>query len=78
MNDPAAPSPFSDYIVFVDESGDHSLDVINPQYPVFVLAFCILPCKAYVEQITPTGTLNSEDIDPSPAGCAAPTPVHLR
>ncbi len=53
MSDPAAPSPFSDYIVFVDESGDHSLDVINPQYPVFVLAFCILPCKAYVEQITP-------------------------
>jgi hypothetical protein len=45
-------APHSDYC-FVDESGDHSLDVINPQYPVFVLAFCILPCKAYVEQITP-------------------------
>ena len=34
---------FSDFIVFVDESGDHSLEVINPDYPVFVLAFCILP-----------------------------------
>ena len=53
MSDPAAPSPFSDYIVFVDESGDHSLDVINPQYPVFVLTFCILPIRAYVEQVTP-------------------------
>ena len=44
---------FSDHIVFVDESGDHSLTSINPDYPVFVLAFCILPCVDYVEQITP-------------------------
>jgi Protein of unknown function (DUF3800) len=43
----------SDYIVFVDESGDHSLDVINPDYPVFVLAFCIFPCDAYIDQVTP-------------------------
>ncbi|MDP3086071.1 MAG: DUF3800 domain-containing protein [Rubrivivax sp.] len=53
MTDPAAPSPFSDYIVFVDESGDHSLDSINPDYPVFVLVFCLLPRAAYVDQITP-------------------------
>ena len=53
MTDAAARSRFSDYIVFVDESGDHSLEVINPQYPVFVLAFCILPWAAYVEQVTP-------------------------
>ena len=24
----------SDYIVYVDESGDHSLDSINPRYPL--------------------------------------------
>lgn len=53
MTDPAAPSPFSDYIVFVDESGDHSLASINADYPVFVLVFCIVPCAAYVDQITP-------------------------
>lgn len=53
MNAASAPSPFSDYIVFVDESGDHSLAVINPDYPVFVLAFCILPRAAYVDQVTP-------------------------
>jgi hypothetical protein len=53
MTDIAAPSPFSDYIVFVDESGDHSLAVINPQYPLFVLALCILPRAAYVQQVTP-------------------------
>ena len=32
---------FSDYIVYVDESGDHSLESIDINYPVFVLAFCI-------------------------------------
>ena len=39
---PAATPPlaFGDHIVFVDESGDHSLTSINPDYPVFVLAFC--------------------------------------
>lgn len=44
---------FSDYIVFVDESGDHSLDVINGEYPVFVLAFCIFHRDAYVAEMTP-------------------------
>lgn len=45
---------FGDYVVFVDESGDHSLEVINPDYPVFVLAFCIVSCKDYIERITPS------------------------
>ncbi|HEX7385313.1 MAG TPA: DUF3800 domain-containing protein [Burkholderiaceae bacterium] len=55
MTDSAGTAPpFSDYIVFVDESGDHSLEVINPDYPVFVLAFCIVPREAYIEQITPS------------------------
>lgn len=49
----APPPPHSDDIVFVDESGDHSLESVNPDYPIFVLAFCILPTAAYVEQITP-------------------------
>jgi hypothetical protein len=48
-----AALPFSDYIVFVDESGDHSLEVINADYPVFVPAFCIVPREAFIEQITP-------------------------
>jgi hypothetical protein len=25
---------FSDYIAFIDESGDHSLESIDPQYPI--------------------------------------------
>ena len=32
---------FSDYVVYVDESGDHSLERIDPDYPVFVLALCV-------------------------------------
>ncbi|MES1945670.1 hypothetical protein PC39_16186 [Salinisphaera sp. PC39] len=44
---------FSDYIVYVDESGDHGLRTINPDYPVFVLAFCIFEKRAYLEQVVP-------------------------
>lgn len=46
-------SHFGDYIVYVDESGDHRLDVINPQFPVFVLSFCIFPVKDYVTSVVP-------------------------
>lgn len=42
----------SDYIVYVDESGDHSLISIDPEYPVFVLSFCIFRKNIYVETVT--------------------------
>ncbi|MBX9596954.1 MAG: DUF3800 domain-containing protein [Burkholderiales bacterium] len=42
---------FSDYIVYVDESGDHSLGNINKEYPVFVLAFCIFKKSDYLQVI---------------------------
>ena len=32
---------FSDFMVYVDESGDHSLTSIDKNYPIFVLAFCV-------------------------------------
>ena len=43
----------SDYIVYVDESGDHGLNKIDPTYPLFVLAFCIFHKKSYIESIVP-------------------------
>lgn len=46
-------SKFSDYIVYVDESGDHSLESIDPEYPLFVLAFCIFNKQAYINKIMP-------------------------
>lgn len=45
--------PFSDYIVYVDESGDHSLTHIDPNYPVFVLAFCVFHKRYYSETVVP-------------------------
>lgn len=44
---------FSDYIVFADESGDHSLVSINPQFPVFSLVFCIFNKTAYINRVEP-------------------------
>ncbi len=44
---------FSDYVVYVDESGDHSLASIDPGYPVFVLALCVFHKRHYSEQIIP-------------------------
>lgn len=46
-------SDFSDYIIYVDESGDHSLESINPEYPLFVLSFCIFRKDAYASTMTP-------------------------
>lgn len=45
---------FSDYLVFVDESGDHGLDVIDAGYPIFVLALCIVRKEDYVAQLSPS------------------------
>lgn len=44
---------YSDYVVYVDESGDHGLKNIDESYPVFVLAFCIFKKQDYVERIVP-------------------------
>lgn len=44
-------SGFSDTIVYVDESGDHSLESIDPQFPVFTLAFCIFDKKTYSTEV---------------------------
>lgn len=43
----------SDYIVYVDESGDHSMTSIDPEYPVFVLSFCIFRKDHYCGQVAP-------------------------
>lgn len=45
---------YSQYVVYVDESGDHSLESIDPQYPVFVLAFCVFHKNHYVTHVVPS------------------------
>jgi hypothetical protein len=44
---------FSDYLVFVDESGDHGLESIDSGYPLFVLAFCIMRKADYIAEVAP-------------------------
>lgn len=46
-----AALPFGDYLIFVDESGDHELNKIDPQYPVFVLLFLIVLKSDYADRI---------------------------
>ena len=48
-----ADEMFSDYLVFVDESGDHSMASIDPGYPLFVLSFCIVHKEHYNQTLTP-------------------------
>lgn len=48
-----ASTTYSGYVVYVDESGDHSLISIDPDYPIFVLSFCIFQKKEYTEKLTP-------------------------
>lgn len=47
------PRP-SDFVIFVDESGDHGMDAIDPQYPVFVLTFVIVRKSDYAGMVVPS------------------------
>lgn len=44
---------FSNYIVYVDESGDHSMVSIDDAYPVFVLSLCIFNKGYYGRVVVP-------------------------
>lgn len=53
---PAVPpigSKFSNFIVYVDESGDHGMQKADDNYPVFVLAFCVFHKRYYTETVVP-------------------------
>lgn len=52
----AEPTPlgkFSNYVVYVDESGDHGMQTVDANYPVFVLAFCVFHKRYYSEKVVP-------------------------
>lgn len=44
---------FDDFIVFVDESGDHWMATPDPNYPIFVLAFCLFKKSDYSHVAVP-------------------------
>ena len=43
----------SNYLVFVDESGDHHLNKYPQDYPMFVLAFVIISKDEYCDRLLP-------------------------
>jgi hypothetical protein len=45
--------PSSNFIVYVDESGDHGMQTVDANYPVFVLAFCVFYKGHYSEKVVP-------------------------
>ncbi|HWL71743.1 MAG TPA: DUF3800 domain-containing protein [Geminicoccus sp.] len=48
-----ADDAYSDYVIFVDESGDHGLSNIDPNFPIFVLNFCIFRKDHYINSVVP-------------------------
>jgi hypothetical protein len=44
---------YSEYIIYVDESGDQNLERTNLAFPVFALSFCIFRKEDYVAIIAP-------------------------
>lgn len=44
----------SDYIIYVDESGDSNIENIDPHYPIFVLTFCIFQKEQYSSIVSPS------------------------
>ncbi len=46
-------SEFSDFIVFADESGDHGLDGIDENFPIFCLSFCLVVKADYADVVVP-------------------------
>ncbi len=50
---PSPPTPHGDYLVYVDESGDHGLNSVDSQYPIFVLAFCLFKKADYITLAVP-------------------------
>ncbi|MDL2336265.1 MAG: DUF3800 domain-containing protein [Pseudomonadota bacterium] len=49
----APTGKFSNFVVFVDESGDHGLQTVDQNYPVFVLSFCVFYKRHYCEKVVP-------------------------
>lgn len=50
---PFPKEKFSDFIIYVDESGDHGMQKLDVNYPIFVLAFCIFQKRHYCEKVIP-------------------------
>ena len=43
----------SKYIGFLDECGDHTLEVIDKDFPLFVLALAVFERQDYAQKVVP-------------------------
>jgi hypothetical protein len=43
-------------LVYIDESGDHALAPVNPEYPVFVMVACVFEVADYLGEFVPRMT----------------------
>lgn len=54
VNSSAPPTgKFSNFVVYVDERGDHGMQTLDANYPLFVLAFCVFYKRHYSEKVVP-------------------------
>ena len=44
---------FSNFVAYVDESGDHGMVTLDSNYPVFMLALCVFYKRHYSERVVP-------------------------
>ena len=44
---------FSDFVIYADESGDHNLSKIDPNFSVFALSLCVFEKRRYTREIVP-------------------------
>ena len=44
---------YSNFVAYVDESGDHGMQTVDASYPLFVLAFCVFYKRHYSEKVVP-------------------------
>jgi len=61
MGGPEMPSSVQDFhlqnsqfIAYVDESGDHSLNRVNAEFPLFILSFCLFRKEDFFRRIVPS------------------------
>lgn len=47
------PGKFGNFVIYVDESGDHGMQTLDANYPIFVLAFCVFHKRYYSEKLVP-------------------------
>jgi hypothetical protein len=51
MIDESSAHDYGDFIIYGDETGDHSMDTACKQHPVFALVLCVFLKDAYATDV---------------------------